>query len=579
VFRNVTPSPARTTTFGEYLKVVSKTCTPGRSNALGKIVIGDKPSAKRKRLHVLYLLNDLLHHTKHHSRDPTAYTCLTTNLQPHLEELVSLATSCELSKNRKVHKRVEELLDLWEANNYYTRHNINELRVAAEEAGKVTEQQSYDNRIEQGKSVNSEVEKSSLGSKDAPFTMPASHGDPSVPWYWLPAANMIRHIMPSPSSPIPVREMKPLQLPAGPANGALANVVRDFLKDVERIYSGSGDEDEGIVVDIDEIGQPLIRDEVTGELATVDGYYGWSTTFCESMKRIRGKHARPNGGKSALAEHRNNSRSRSRSRSSSPRKRRRYSSSVDSAHDEQRPSRGGSHSRTRSPSRHVSRRARYHSRDSQSQSRSSRDSTRSRSPSRAYRSLRSPGGRKSRSSSPKTRNNGHSPRHEPLASKSHQNYQAFNQSYPQAQEPQREYEPHPPPPPPPPPPLSHPFSGSPGPGFPIGPGGVPIPTPPPNYNGPWPPPPPPPIPPSMSMNQPAPPYQPYPGFGHPPPQQASGYPMFGDPSTPSGPPGSWSQPSHQLQGGYGGSAYGNNTHSWHRGNGYNQRGRGRGRGW
>lgn len=168
------------------------------------------------------------------------------------------------------------------------------------------------------------------------FMMPASHGDPSTPYYDLPAGNLLRFLDPGSSAPIHPEQIKPLQFIARPADKPLVNALKDFLKDVGYIESkNNASEHDMDSTEIDELGQITIRDEA-GDV-TGDTYYGWSRSFCEKMKRRRrGQDGDENRRRSL-------SRGSSRNSSRSPRKRRRYSDFTRSM--------SPSHSRSRSPPR------------------------------------------------------------------------------------------------------------------------------------------------------------------------------------------------------------------------------------
>merc|ERR1711964_597299 len=100
--------------------------------------------------------------------------------------------------------------------------------------------------------------------------------------------------------------------------------VKALLDDVQAIF-GDADLDEKATLDIDELGQPIVVDEITGDILGGEGYYGWSRTFCEKMKRRK---------KGLDIPTRNEGRDeRSRSRSSSPGIRKRRYSQSDSGSD------------------------------------------------------------------------------------------------------------------------------------------------------------------------------------------------------------------------------------------------------
>lgn len=146
-----------------------------------------------------------------------------------------------------------------------------------------------------------------------------------MPYFDLPAGNLMPHIMPNSSAAIRPDQVRALQFVAGPADDGLVHAVKDFLKEVNDIDDSAQADVSAIVTDIDELGQTSYQDE-DGDVVYSDTYYGWSRTFCEKMKKRRDG----DNGRETRARSYSSSRSLSRSRSRSPRKRRRYSDSISS---------------------------------------------------------------------------------------------------------------------------------------------------------------------------------------------------------------------------------------------------------
>ena len=406
-----------------------------------------RASGRRKQLHILYLLNDLFHHKKYHSESSATYSTLAGTLQPHLIDLLGYASAYDPAKFARHHKKLNELLDIWVQHGYYQPGYIDKLRETVVNAAG----SGYTGGDGGLRPQNGTFEDTEGGpKKDLPYIMPASHGDSSTPYYDLPAGNMMPHIVPNSSIPINPKLVKPLQFVAGPADENLAVAMAEFMKDVALLYGTGPDLQVDVMGDIDELGQPAIRDEITGDLIEGEGYYGWSRAFCEKMKRRRDS-------KGPLVK--GSRRGRSADRSASPFKRRRYSYSESSRSRSRSPSRARSRSRE---GRRISRKRSYSSPRSSSRGQRGfqardRDGLGSR--------RRNMSGRRSRSPS-------YSPdRHQPMVT-------AHPQTSAILQPPAPSSAPHP---------LPTPFSG-----IPLGPNGLPIPPPPPpNYKGPWPPPPPP----------------------------------------------------------------------------------------
>ncbi|RLL99317.1 hypothetical protein CFD26_106792 [Aspergillus turcosus] len=431
----VVSSSNRVGVWAKYLVALSSSFTSGENGQTSKPA-ESRPgtSSKRKRLHILYLLNDLFHHTKYHTDTPAAFSTLSGSLQPHIVELLGYAASYDRSKNPKHHRRLDDLLDIWDKNGYYGADYVNKLReVVKNSAVSGPVKSSIDVEQNNTDTINRPLE------KNVPFVMPSTHGDSSTPYYDLPAGNLVPHIIPDSTVPLRPDTIKPLQFLAGPADEKLVTALKAFLKDVDRMYnSGQPEQKENEVVDVDEMGQTIIRDSSTGDILGGDTYYGWSRAFCQQMKERRAKGTR--GG----------------SRSRSPSRRRRYSGSSESDDSRWR----SSSSRSRS----APRRREGHDRRYDSRSRSPR---RSQSRERSY-SPRAP--------SP--------PRYPPPEHHSPQ----YGNAGPQGFHPSH---------PPPPPPMHFPPGGNMPPGPPpfpprMAPGALP--PRPPNYQGQWPPPPPPPLP-------------------------------------------------------------------------------------
>ena len=452
-------SAARTSAIGKYLVALSLSFARVADRDDQKAAGGAAPSGRWRQLHVLYLLNDLLHHTKYHVESPSASSILTGNIQSYLVELFGAASAYSLEVYVKQHRRIADLLDIWEANVYFQSSYIRKLRDTALNASKA----GFANTDEDAKLLEESPREE---RKDAPYILPSSHGDPLTPFYDLPAGNIMPHIMPNSAKAIDPKLVKALQFTAGPADEHLVVVVKEFLRNVESL-DAHGFEDRQDEMDIDELGQPVLGGENKRNVLEGEGYYGWSRAFCKKMKNRELELG--DGGKIM-------GRAGSIDRSQSPRKRRRYSDSGSSR------SRGRTGDKGRSSSSSSSQGTKR--RNGQNSSLRPRNPLREQ---RRYRSISSRSRSRSRSYSPP------------------QTFPVF---------------PNPPPPPnmpplqqtqapglSPPPSMSfpHPFSKR----FPLGPGAIPIPPPPPpNYHGPWPPPPPPPMPNSLSGSAVPPPASP-----------------------------------------------------------------------
>ncbi|OAA41658.1 hypothetical protein NOR_05166 [Metarhizium rileyi] len=321
----------------------------GRSAALAKYLVAlskaqvedaarPRPSTKRRRLHVLYIVNDVLHHVaRRGNRDFNA------TVAPYLPPMISSAASFD--KCPKHIKKLGDLVSIWSSKQYVSEAITPKLEEAL--AGSST-------------STAPEPVNTSLKlAKDAPFVLPSFHGDTSTAWYDLPAATWLPHLVPNSTKPMLPDLIRPIQLAPGPADKLVTAAVKALLSDAERLFARDKRPEESVHIDVNEMGERVILDEVTGDVVSGETYYGWSRRFCERMKdRRKGKRRGRSGSQSSEASY-----SRSpRSSSSRSFKRRRLSRSRSPSRSPSR-SRRRSHtprsSSSTSPSRTRSRRRSY----------------------------------------------------------------------------------------------------------------------------------------------------------------------------------------------------------------------------
>lgn len=403
---------------------------------------GNGPPAHRKQLHILYLLHDTLHHTKYHSKDGSGFRLLSTTLHDGVYRIVN-GLSPGTTSSAIHQQRLTDLIQLWENGRFFDDTYIQQLREAAVTGAQLDQQSELEPSSSNGQA-------SSKG--EVPFIMPSTHGDPSTPFYDLPAGNMIPHIIPNSTHPINPQHVKPLQFTAGPAEQTLVLSVKAFLEDIESANFYSLEDEGRHTIDIDDMGQVLERDNPATDLFKGEAYYGWSREFCEKIKKGEDVEAFRNRVQNDHSEERD----------SGPYKRRRYSYSQSNSSISRSRSRSTSRARMRGPDQgNLQRRPR-----SRSRSRSQSYSPPSPPPSHTINPAATP-------SAPRDALRERSPPYDPRR--------------PQLQAQQRS------PPPPPPPSSFTPSSvNAPSSGIPSGPSGVAIPPRPMNYTGPWPPPPPPP---------------------------------------------------------------------------------------
>ncbi|POS73124.1 hypothetical protein DHEL01_v208485 [Diaporthe helianthi] len=268
ILQHLVPSPARAVAFGKYLVALTASFPSGPQKAPG-------PSLKRRRLHVLYVLNDVLFHVKFRTTNQDFFD----RISPHVPALFKGAAS--FTNVPKHTKKLHNLLQLWENKSYFSTPLLESLRAAVEEGPN-----SEGSEANGGHVANKA--QAGLTAREAPFTLPSMHGDPSTPWYDLPAANWLPVIEPNSMRPMNPTMIKPLQLAGGPADKNLIDAVKKLLGDVDKVYAKDAHMDGDSAVDVSQMGEFIERDEL-GDIVGGETYYGWSRNFCEKMRTRRYK--------------------------------------------------------------------------------------------------------------------------------------------------------------------------------------------------------------------------------------------------------------------------------------------------
>ncbi|EGX89640.1 hypothetical protein CCM_07892 [Cordyceps militaris CM01] len=271
IMANVAPSPARCASLAKYLIVLSKSFSTDAA---------PRPSLKRKRLHILYLLSDALHHAAR-----TNFRACAETWAPHVVTLMAAAASFDKCPKHKA--KLESLISLWAEKQYFSAQVESQLRDAVSTDGTIT-------AVTQAEATPAAA--SLKIAKDAPYRLPASHGDPSTPWYDLPMGTWLPHLTPNSARPMVPDRIRPIQLSAGLADAPLVDAVKTLLRHANRIYANSSattdpdahDVGDGILEDINELGERFVVDQATGDVLRADTYYGWSRPFCEKMRAPKG---------------------------------------------------------------------------------------------------------------------------------------------------------------------------------------------------------------------------------------------------------------------------------------------------
>ncbi|ORY71881.1 uncharacterized protein BCR38DRAFT_304425, partial [Pseudomassariella vexata] len=274
ILKHLVQSLARIAALGKYLAALAATF----STDVAASRKARQPSAKRKRLHILYVLNDVLYHMHIRDRDDG----FSSQLEAFLPAIVH--TAAAFPDCPKHLAKILSLVNLWGEKGYFSTAFVKKLESAAREAP--TSQ--LKSSTPDGSAASTKTAAAKL-STDTPFIMPTLHGDPTTPWYDLPAANWLPVIEPNSTRPMNPTMIKPLQFMPGPADKNLIKAVKDLLADVDRIYAKDHRLGDDPAEDVDQLGQSIIVDEITGDIIKGQTYYGWSRNFCKKMKQRRKK--------------------------------------------------------------------------------------------------------------------------------------------------------------------------------------------------------------------------------------------------------------------------------------------------
>lgn len=247
-------------------------------------------SSRRQQISILYLLHDVLHHTKFHGTALTSTSGFDQISEPYVLQLVALASAHDPMTYTQHFGKLNDLIAIWSEDDYYPAPFIATLcetvKSASGGAGLPTEKRGS---LE---GPGSAADAGPVESrKHAPYIMPPSHGDTSVPFYDLPAGNLMPCIVPNLTTPINPQIVEPLQFRTGPADEILVHAVKSLLQDADLIYGTKRPGNEIGISDIDELGQLVIRHGSLEEFAVKEGYYGWSEAFCGRMN-LRSKRGK-----------------------------------------------------------------------------------------------------------------------------------------------------------------------------------------------------------------------------------------------------------------------------------------------
>ncbi|KAM7208762.1 hypothetical protein V8F20_000925, partial [Naviculisporaceae sp. PSN 640] len=269
---HLVPSERRVEPFCNYLVALSNSYLPSNTAASKPATSGEArvASAPRRRLHLLYIINDLLYHVKF--RLEPGQQAFISKLEPTLPLLVRSAASF-LRRPKQIEK-IRGLISTWSERGYFSAAFLESLRKAVDEG--MTKGATGQTDI----AAQDNASSATSGPKPVPFNIPKRHGDPSMVWYDLPPANWLRWI--DNTYPLDPGSIVPTEFKPGRAREELIQDLTDILADTKRIFAKDATLD-GPQFDIGEMGERLERSS-NGEITGGSTYYGWSRQFCRKTK-------------------------------------------------------------------------------------------------------------------------------------------------------------------------------------------------------------------------------------------------------------------------------------------------------
>jgi CID domain len=224
--------------------------------------VGTMPLARIKRLHLLFVLNDIAHHLKH-TKKPGTRENFTKAMMTHLPGMFQHIVD---SGGRKVPKhaaKLKDLLECWREKELFPSKLISRLGFILD-PNDITDDMDIDDE-----------------PKDPIWDMPATLGTRSLPWHEQPGGSWFNAI--HEDDYLRPKDLKVANLPKGKVQPDLQAAVETLLSDVKRRHDDtfhfSKPEDKAW---FDEIGQ-LAYNKNQGMT-----YYGWSRAFVKKAWKKRG---------------------------------------------------------------------------------------------------------------------------------------------------------------------------------------------------------------------------------------------------------------------------------------------------
>ncbi|OQO07311.1 hypothetical protein B0A48_07008 [Cryoendolithus antarcticus] len=284
IIRNVIPSITRTTALTKYLVALSKSCTPSNADDLegldgsGAEKSRDPPTAAFRRLHLLYIVHDVLcfMFTRlkdgPHAKQFTSSPACTEALKSTIQSLAHLAAHSDGNGPSATLASVQMIITYWEKLSIFTLEQCSDL------SSSITTTRTWEDldRHLASKEAKAILDEQRRKGEESKWILPRQHHlpyDPTTPWHDLPATNALYQKR-TRGFPIRANALKPggvyLQRGGQQASESLRRDVEQLHREALRCFDKYTDAKE--VKDVDALGSVVWKDR---ERPTRN-YYGFT---------------------------------------------------------------------------------------------------------------------------------------------------------------------------------------------------------------------------------------------------------------------------------------------------------------
>lgn len=245
---------------GEYLVAVSKSVVVDASATPAK--------ARRNRLDVLLVVNDVLHADRYHCKDGAVPGNLAVSLQPYIENLAGLAAEVVDGKGSLIEQKLKAVINFWASSGCISVDDFKNIR----------------ERVEEGLAVA----QGAIPLRKRTLALPEWHGDRNVAWHELPASYMVEPLLEHPQRPVPAKVISATRFDQKQPSDHVRKALETYFEDIDLAYVPTAGNPTGeskkYKLWLDNMGQLVKQNKENGETTTVCNAYGWSLDFCQGMQ-------------------------------------------------------------------------------------------------------------------------------------------------------------------------------------------------------------------------------------------------------------------------------------------------------